>query len=158
MVAEGEAKKAPVTSLEAAQAGGEELAVSLTLDNTVMGFADSILRQPPVGAAGHASPEPQSPPKERGSRSVATTQQDPTLEASKLSDGEILPWMNANLPPTCPPATDLSSSLRSGRLIVRLLENLSGQSSGITDAAFDQFNKDAGSTFDPAYLDTLFSG
>ncbi|BGP53427.1 hypothetical protein JCM8202v2_000986 [Rhodotorula sphaerocarpa] len=138
MVAEGEAKKAPVTSLEAAQAGGEELA-------------------PPVGAARHASPEPQSPPKERGSRSVATTQQDPTLEASKLSDGEILPWMNANLPPTCPPATDLSSSLRSGRLIVRLLENLSGQSSGITDAAFDQFNKDAGSTFDPAYLDTLFS-
>lgn len=77
---------------------------------------------------------------------------------SDTTNAELLAWLNSNLPASCPLATDLSSSLRSGRLFVRLLENLSGKSSGISDAQFDAFHQQVGEAFDTAYLDTIFSG
>ncbi|GAA6048147.1 hypothetical protein JCM3770_003684 [Rhodotorula araucariae] len=76
---------------------------------------------------------------------------------SETTNAELLAWLNQNLPSSCPLATDLSLSLRSGRLLVRLLENLSGESSDITDAQFDLFHQQAGEPFDTTYLDTIFS-
>ncbi|BGP18900.1 hypothetical protein JCM10213_005515 [Rhodosporidiobolus nylandii] len=76
---------------------------------------------------------------------------------SDVSKGELLAWVNQNLPSSCPLATDLSHSLSSGRLLVRLLENLSGADSGISDAQFDQFHQQEGLPFDTSYLDTIFS-
>lgn len=78
--------------------------------------------------------------------------------ASDTSKGELLAWLNANLPSTCPLATDLAFSLRSGRLLVRVLENLTGEGSGISDESFEQFHQQEGLPFDTAYLDTIFSG
>lgn len=129
----GEPRKASVTSLEQAQAAQQDLA-------------------PPVGLgtgspAKNPSHPANSPPSAAVSRSAGDTSSDP----------DLLHWVNANLPASCAPVPDLSKSLRSGRPIVRLLENLSGQQSGISDASFEQFNQDSGLTFDPAYLDTLFS-
>ena len=111
------------------------------------------MQQPPVGLgkgtlAKSPSPAATIPPSAAVSRSAGDPSSDPNL----------LNWVNANLPASCAPVPDLSRSLRSGRPIVRLLENLSGQQSGISDASFEQFNQDSGLTFDPAYLDTLFSG
>ncbi|GAA6020104.1 hypothetical protein JCM10207_006256 [Rhodosporidiobolus poonsookiae] len=80
-----------------------------------------------------------------------------TRATSDTSRGELLGWVNANLPSSCPLATDLAYSLRSGRLLVRLLENLSGEQSGISDEQFDQFHQQEGQPFDTAYLDTIFS-
>jgi len=77
---------------------------------------------------------------------------------SETTNAELLAWLNQNLPASCPLAMDLSSSLRSGRLLVRLVENLSGDGSGITDAQFDEFDEDESGPFDTAYLDTVFSG
>lgn len=77
---------------------------------------------------------------------------------SDTSKSELLAWTNANLSSTCPLATDLAFSLRSGRLLVRLLENLTGESSEISDTAFEQFHQQEGLPFDTAYLDTIFSG
>ncbi|GAA6039658.1 hypothetical protein JCM8097_002239 [Rhodosporidiobolus ruineniae] len=76
---------------------------------------------------------------------------------SDTSKGELLAWVNANLPSSCPLASDLSQSLRSGRLLVRLLENLVGTDSGISDGSFEQFDTQEGLPFDTAYLDTIFS-
>lgn len=74
------------------------------------------------------------------------------------TNAELLRWVNANLPAGTTPLPDLSRSLRSGRPVVRLLENLSGKQSGISDKSFDAFNENAGASFDPSYIDTLFSG
>lgn len=97
--------------------------------------------------------------------SVAATDAKPNAALGRLeratsdtTNAELLAWLNSNLPASCPLATDLSSSLRSGRLFVRLLENLSGKSSGISDAQFDAFHQQVGEAFDTAYLDTIFSG
>lgn len=111
------------------------------------------MQQPPVGLgkgtpAKSPSPAVNTPPSAAVSGSGGDTSTDP----------DLLKWVNASLPASCAPVPDLSKSLRSGRPIVRLLENLSGQQSGISDASFEQFNQDSGLTFDPAYLDTLFSG
>lgn len=111
------------------------------------------MQQPPVGLGKGTSPaKSPSPanilPSAAVSKSAGDTSADP----------DLLKWVNVNLPASCAPVPDLSKSLRSGRPIVRLLENLSGQQSGISDASFEQFNQDSGLTFDPAYLDTLFSG
>ncbi|BGP37512.1 hypothetical protein JCM10450v2_001417 [Rhodotorula kratochvilovae] len=76
---------------------------------------------------------------------------------SETTNAELLAWMNQNLPSSCPLATDLALSLRSGRLLVRLLENLSGESSEITDGQFEMFHQQEGEPFDTAYLDTIFS-
>ncbi|GAA5948231.1 hypothetical protein JCM3775_001731 [Rhodotorula graminis] len=81
----------------------------------------------------------------------------PVRAMSETTNAELLAWLNQNLPASCPLAMDLSSSLRSGRLLVRLVENLSGDVSGIKDAQFDQFHEDESGPFDTAYLDTVFS-
>ncbi|GJN88147.1 hypothetical protein Rhopal_001104-T1 [Rhodotorula paludigena] len=98
----------------------------------------------PVGAAAPAAPVGEVPARlERAT--------------SDSSNAALLAWANSNLPATCPLATDLSQSLRSGRLLVRLVENLSDSKSQITDQQFDQFHQQEGEAFDTAYLDTIFS-
>ncbi|GAA5911366.1 hypothetical protein JCM6882_002357 [Rhodosporidiobolus microsporus] len=97
-------------------------------------------------------------PKLNGASSpTPATQTRLNRATSDTSKGELLAWVNANLPSTCPLAVDLGHSLRSGRLLVRLLENLSGTKSDITDGAFEQFHQQEGMPFDTAYLDTIFS-
>ncbi|GAA5911326.1 hypothetical protein JCM8208_005220 [Rhodotorula glutinis] len=81
----------------------------------------------------------------------------PVRVMSETTNAELLAWLNQNLPASCPLAMDLSSSLRSGRLLVRLVENLSGDDSGIKDAQFDELHEDESGPFDTAYLDTVFS-
>ncbi|GAA5979446.1 hypothetical protein JCM10908_002927 [Rhodotorula pacifica] len=132
-VAPGETRKASVTSLEHAQAAQHSIA-------------------PPVGLA-------QSAPAQLAHPAPPSSSTAPILSKAgeSTANPELLRWVNANLPTSCSPVPDLSKSLRSGRPIVRLLENLSGRDSGISDASFEKFNQDSGVTFDPAYLDTLFS-
>ncbi|GAA5835372.1 hypothetical protein JCM11251_005217 [Rhodosporidiobolus azoricus] len=97
-------------------------------------------------------------PKLNGTSSpFPVTQTRLTRATSDTSKGELLAWVNANLPSTCPLALDLSHSLRSGRLLVRLTENLSGAKSEITDTEFEQFHQQEGMPFDTAYLDVCFS-
>lgn len=76
------------------------------------------------------------------------------------SDQELLAWVNASLPSSTPLASDLSDSLRSGRLLVRLVENLSGKSSNIADSEFEKYQPPAtkDQPFDPEYFDTVFNG
>ncbi|GAA5865790.1 hypothetical protein JCM3774_003094 [Rhodotorula dairenensis] len=132
-VVPGEARKASVTSLENAQAAQQDLA-------------------PPVGLVPTTSAQNTSPVANTSSPVPAGQSVDKTS-----TNDELLHWVNANLPAGVTPLPDLSRSLRSGRPIVRLLENLSGKQSGISDASFDQFNQNAGATLDPSYIDTLFS-
>ncbi|GAA5871266.1 hypothetical protein JCM8547_007237 [Rhodosporidiobolus lusitaniae] len=108
----------------------------------------------PVGPFGDDTPKlnGSSPPLNSSTPSARLTR-----ATSDTTKGELLAWVNANLPSSCPLATDLGFSLRSGRLLVRLLENLSGQRSEITDGQFDQFHQQEGLPFDTAYLDTIFS-
>lgn len=75
------------------------------------------------------------------------------------SDTELLSWVNSHLPATTTPATDLSSSLRSGEVVVRLVEKLSGKDSGIKDSDFAKYAppKQPGQ-FDSAYFETIFNG
>ncbi|KAM0751536.1 hypothetical protein T439DRAFT_212506 [Meredithblackwellia eburnea MCA 4105] len=102
-------------------------------------------------------------PRETASVPVETSKSAPHSApsqpaASRADTRELLAWVNANLPSSTPKATDLSSSLRSGQILVRLLENLSHTSSGITDATFATFRpptKDQ--LFDAAYFDTVFA-
>ncbi|GAA5894582.1 uncharacterized protein JCM6883_002144 [Sporobolomyces salmoneus] len=79
-----------------------------------------------------------------------------TTDASTMN-AEILAWANSNLPATCPLATDISNSFRSGKLITRLLENLTSKQSGISDSEFGRFDEKKGPNFDVEYLDTIFS-
>ncbi|GAA5924019.1 uncharacterized protein JCM15063_005526 [Sporobolomyces koalae] len=80
-----------------------------------------------------------------------------TNNSSAVANAEILAWANSSLPSTCPLATDISNSFRSGRLVTRLIENLTGKPSGIQDSEFDRFQAKEGTGFDIEYLDTIFS-
>ncbi|GAA5962155.1 hypothetical protein JCM21900_006986 [Sporobolomyces salmonicolor] len=102
--------------------------------------------------------------EERAARSVDAPKETTALAPAAVINGsnatsnaELLGWVNSNLPSTCPLATDLALSLRSGRLLVRLLENLTGKDSHISDQDFDKFHQREGETFDTEYLDTIFS-
>ncbi|ORY90693.1 hypothetical protein BCR35DRAFT_299255 [Leucosporidium creatinivorum] len=83
-----------------------------------------------------------------------------SLQRKSSSDQELLAWVNASLPSSTPLATDLSDSLRSGRILVRLVENLSGKNANISNAEFDKYQPPAkkGQPFDPEYFDTVFNG
>ncbi|GAA5964762.1 hypothetical protein JCM3765_002546 [Sporobolomyces pararoseus] len=81
----------------------------------------------------------------------------PSSSTASTVNAEILAWANSNLPATCPLAVDISNSFRSGKLITRLLENLTGKQSGISDSEFGRFDQQKGPNFDVEYLDTIFS-
>ncbi|KAG0148811.1 hypothetical protein CROQUDRAFT_40729 [Cronartium quercuum f. sp. fusiforme G11] len=50
----------------------------------------------------------------------------------------LLNWINSNLPRDCPrKAEDFSASIRSGLIVVRLVESLTGSRSGLVDEAFE---------------------
>lgn len=49
---------------------------------------------------------------------------------------ELISWINANLPPNAPPATDLSTSLTSGLTLYRLAESIKGLPTDVPDSAF----------------------
>lgn len=51
---------------------------------------------------------------------------------------ELLEWVNLKLPPTCPYAEDLSSSMASGLILFRLAEAIKQVDSGVPDSAFPQ--------------------
>ncbi|GAA5873399.1 hypothetical protein JCM16303_001114 [Sporobolomyces ruberrimus] len=80
-----------------------------------------------------------------------------TGSSSATANAEILAWANSNLPSTCPLATDISNSFRSGKLVTRLVENLTSKQSGISDTEFDRFSQQKDPNFDVEYLDTIFS-
>lgn len=70
----------------------------------------------------------------------------------------LLEWVNSRLPPTISPAKDLSLSLRSGQVLVRVLERCSNTESSISDADFASYrppSKDR--PFDAAYFDIVFN-
>ncbi|KAB5594201.1 Protein pob1 [Ceratobasidium theobromae] len=60
--------------------------------------------------------------------------------APPLSPGaqELVDWVNAKLPPTCPFAEDLSQSMSSGLILFRLAEAIKETDSGVPDSAFPQ--------------------
>jgi hypothetical protein len=61
------------------------------------------------------------------------------------------------LPQGTAKADDLSSSLRSGRVLVRLVEKLSEKNSGISDADFAKYRVAEDASFSSDYFDTVFS-
>lgn len=52
------------------------------------------------------------------------------------SDMELISWINNTIPPDCPPATDLSSSLCSGLVLFRLCEAIKGVPTDVPDTLF----------------------
>lgn len=56
-----------------------------------------------------------------------------------MSDQILLNWINSNLPRDCEEqAYDFSSSIRSGKVVVRLIENLTGRRSGLGNELFEK--------------------
>lgn len=64
----------------------------------------------------------------------------PTITNAGVSasspEAKLLQWVNTHLPAEVPDATGFSTSFKSGRLILRLLESLSGEKRGIPDSRF----------------------
>ncbi|KAB5589124.1 SH3 domain-binding protein [Ceratobasidium theobromae] len=60
------------------------------------------------------------------------------IQSNALPAGEqeLVDWVNSKLPPTCPPAQDLSTSMSSGLIPFRLAESIKGINSGVPDSAF----------------------
>ena len=89
-------------------------------------------------AQSQTSAVPLSP---RDSPSVLT----PSAGTNSLTDpdADLISWVNANLPASCLPIEDLSTSMRSGKVPTRLVEQLSGVQSGITDEEFGAFDPEA---------------
>ncbi|KAK4699662.1 hypothetical protein P7C70_g6597, partial [Phenoliferia sp. Uapishka_3] len=98
------------------------------------------------------------PPLMGVSSSRASTQMEPIARMTTPSrSADLLEWVNSRLPASTPHATDLSLSLRSGQILTRLLERLSGKTSGISDVAFEAFRPASAEThFDASYFDTAF--
>ncbi|MBW0513205.1 hypothetical protein O181_052920 [Austropuccinia psidii MF-1] len=56
---------------------------------------------------------------------------------NQLNDEQLLDWINNQLPKDCPTkATDFLQSIKNGMIIVRLVENLTGVQSGLSDNRF----------------------
>lgn len=118
----------------------------------------------PIAATAPVLP-PVSPPKavSRSLLSARRKKADSLIQVQRTTtagDQELLSWLNSSLPAGESSATDLSTSLRSGRTLTRLVEHLSGKSSNITDAEFDKYKAPAGDgiPFDASYFDTVFNG
>lgn len=80
--------------------------------------------------------------------------QVPVVEAP--ANSELLDWVNSNLPASTTKASDLSTSLRSGEVLVRLVENLSGTKSSIDDASFAKYRPGQKEHVD-TYFDVVFN-
>lgn len=79
------------------------------------------------------------PPSSLPSSPTSPTSPKPPVPAG---DAELLDWVNSNLPPADKgQAVDLRKSFRDGKLVTRLVEHLSGSSSGLGDAAFASFSE-----------------
>ncbi|GAA6063545.1 hypothetical protein JCM10212_002657, partial [Sporobolomyces blumeae] len=115
----------------------------------------SVIKSPKTTELAKLQDEPDVPPV--AAKDVPGLAPPADISAVDTTSAEILGWANSNLPSTCPLATDISNSFRSGRLITRLLENLTATQSGIPDADFDKFQQRTGTGFDAEYLDTIFS-
>ena len=77
-----------------------------------------------------------------GSTDFPLILQTPTADSS--SHSELLDWVNSNLPASTAKASDLGTSMRSGEILVRLAEKLSGDNSGMDDAAFAKYRPEIG--------------
>lgn len=75
-------------------------------------------------------------------------------------DPELLEWVTSHMPPSTSKPVNLNDSLRSGEVIVRLVEKLSGKDSGISDDDFAKFSAPTqqGQLFNADYFDTIFNG
>ncbi|CAE6471462.1 unnamed protein product [Rhizoctonia solani] len=76
----------------------------------------------------------------RPSREMRPRVSKSASRASALSAGEqeLVEWVNSKLPPTCPLAEDLSTSMSSGRILFRLAESIKEVDSGVSDSVFPQ--------------------
>ncbi|ELU45274.1 phospholipid binding protein [Rhizoctonia solani AG-1 IA] len=85
--------------------------------------------QPMSPASGAAPTRPSREMRPRVSKS-----------ASRMSAGEqeLIEWVNTKLPPTCPLAEDLSTSMSSGLILFRLAESIKEVDSGVSDSVFPQ--------------------
>ncbi|QRV73324.1 SH3 domain protein [Ceratobasidium sp. AG-Ba] len=74
----------------------------------------------------------------RPSREMRPGMSKTVSRSSALSNEEqaLLEWVNSRLPPTCPLAEDLSSSMASGLILFRLAEAIKESDSGVPDSAF----------------------
>jgi hypothetical protein len=83
---------------------------------------------------------------------------EPSAAKDTGANAELLSWVNSHLPSNTKPASDLHDSLRSGEILVRLLEKCSGKESSITSAEFATFAAPSETkSFDPSYFDVVFN-
>lgn len=65
--------------------------------------------------------------------------------AGSSSDSDLIAWVNAHLPPTCPErATDISTSFRTGKLVTRVIEHVQGSKLSSERSSDDVFELQAG--------------
>ncbi|KAH7343136.1 hypothetical protein B0J17DRAFT_165058 [Rhizoctonia solani] len=76
----------------------------------------------------------------RPSREMRPRMSKSISRASALSAGEqeLVEWVNSKLPPTCPLAEDLSTSMSNGLILFRLAESIKEVDSGVSDSVFPQ--------------------
>lgn len=89
---------------------------------------------------------------------LSSAPSDSTGKEGRVKE-ELLSWVNGHLDSSTARASDLSTSLRSGRVLVRLVESLSGTSSGIGEEAFSKYRPGGEDQvfFISEYFDTVFS-
>lgn len=104
------------------------------------------------GASDFVLPSPQA-----GFSAFSPFNEDQDSNGSVEEMHSLLTWVNSNLSPSIQPAESFSD-LRSGKILTRLVEGLSGRESRISDADFARFRLTSPSEpLDSDYLDTCFS-
>ncbi|CAE6489172.1 unnamed protein product [Rhizoctonia solani] len=88
--------------------------------------------QPMSPASGAAPTRPSREMRPRVSKSASR------MSALSAGEQELIEWVNTKLPPTCPLAEDLSTSMSSGLILFRLAESIKEVDSGVSDSVFPQ--------------------
>ncbi|KAJ1309325.1 hypothetical protein OPQ81_004986 [Rhizoctonia solani] len=74
----------------------------------------------------------------RPSREMRPRISKSTSRALSPGEQELVDWVNSKLPPTCPLAEDLSTSMSSGLILFRLAESIKETESTVSDSVFPQ--------------------
>ena len=112
-----------------------------------------------AAASGGTTPGDKTPTPARSAAKPAPAPVATAVPVVKQGNTVLLEWVNDHLPLSVGQVSDLGTSLRSGKVLTRLLEELSGQPSGISDADFGAYREPgAGGDFDAAYFDCVFNG
>jgi len=139
--------------------------------NSVRGSPAPVSPRSPTAKSPLAFGEPKSPTadkfpnsenQDRGRVSdVSSTPRTPELTGTanlSAKEQSLLAWVNWKLPSSVPRATSFDDSFRSGKILTRLVEELSGKPSGISDEDFAKFRPTKGnSLYDPDYFDVCFN-